>query len=143
MAQKVLIKLENNQDFLENNDSEKIEKKYYGELYKKKKKYYLSYNEDSEGIDGVRTILKIDPAAERVLLMRHEPAEMKQDFKIGRKIEGYFSTEYGSIKTAVKTEHLKIEIKEKSGKIKIRYQLYLGGELSSEHSLKLSYKYSD
>lgn len=143
MNQKVLIKLENKQNFLENRDSDKIEKKYYGELYKKKQKYYLSYNEDSEGIDGARTILKIDPAEQRVLLMRQEPAEMKQDFKIGRKIEGYFSTEYGSIKTAVKTNHLKIDIKEKSGKIHIKYQLYLGGELSSGHSLKLSYKNSD
>jgi len=140
MNQKVLIKLKNKQDFLENRNSEKIEKEYHGELYEKNQKYYLRYNEDSEGLEGIRTILKIDPKAERVLLMRHEPAEMKQDFKIGRKIEGYFNTEYGEIKTAVKTKHLKIEIKEKSGKIDIKYQLYLAGEISSEHSLKLSYE---
>lgn len=143
MNQKVSIKLENKQNFLENRESQKIAREYPGELYKKQQKYYLSYNEDSEGIDGARTILKIDPAAKRVLLMRQKPAEMKQDFKIGKKIRGYFSTEYGNIKIAVKTNHLKIDIKEKSGKIKIKYQLYLGGELSSEHSLKLSYTISD
>ncbi len=143
MDQKILIKLKNKQDFLENRESDKIEKEYTGEFYKKKQKYYLSYNEDSEGINGAKTILKIDPAAERVLLMRQEPAEMKQDFKIGKKIRGYFSTGYGSIKTAVKTNQLKINIKEKSGEIKIKYQLYLGEELSSKHSLKLNYKHLD
>jgi uncharacterized beta-barrel protein YwiB (DUF1934 family) len=143
MNQKVLIKLENKQNFIDDIENEKIAKEYSGELYKKQKKYYLSYNENSEGIEGARTILKIDPTAQRVLLMRQKPAEMKQDFKIGKKIKGYFSTEYGNIKTAVKTNHLKIDIKEKSGKIHIKYQLYLGGELSSEHSLKLSYKNSN
>lgn len=143
MSQKVLIKLENKQDFLENRDGEHIKKEYYGELYIKQDKYYLSYAEDSEGMGSARTILKIDPEAQRVLLMRQEPAEMKQDFRSGRKIEGYFKTEYGNIKTAVKTSRLKIDIEEKGGNIQIEYQLYLGGELSSAHILKLSYRNSD
>jgi len=139
MNKKVLIKLENEQDFVENNNSEQISLEFDGEFYEKREKFYLSYNDHSEGLEGAQTILKIDPQAERVLLMRKEPAEMKQDFKIGEKIKGYLNTQYGEIKTSVKTKRLEIDIKEKKGRIKIKYELYLGGELSSNHYLELSY----
>ena len=139
MKKKILIKLENRQDFVDDQPGTDIKNEFKGELYIKKEKYYLRYNDQSEGIDGARTILKIDPKAERVLLLREEPAEMKQTFKKAQKIKGYFKTAYGKLELAVKTRDLKIDIEDNNGIIKIEYQLFLGGELSSKHKLKLSY----
>lgn len=139
MSKKVLIKLENKQDFSGKQPAVDIKHEFNGELYIKKEKYYLSYNDHSEGIDGARTILKIDPERERVLLLREEPAEMKQTFKKAEKIKGYFKTAYGKLELAVKTSDLKIDIEDNNGIIKIEYHLFLGGELSSNHKLKLSY----
>ncbi|ADQ13854.1 DUF1934 domain-containing protein [Halanaerobium hydrogeniformans] len=139
MNKKVLIKLENRQDYVGEQAATNIKSEFKGELYIKKEKYYLSYNDHSEGLDGARTILKIDPKTERVLLLREEPAEMKQTFKKAQKIKGYFKTAYGKLELAVKTSHLKIDIEDSNGIIKIEYQLFLGGELSSQHKLKLSY----
>jgi len=139
MKKKVFIKLKNRQEFLENKNIEEVEKDYQGEFYKKRDKFYLSYIEDSEGIEGAKTILKIDPHKKRVLLLRQKPAEMKQDFQTGEKQKGYFDTEYGRINLSVKTDSLKIDISKDAGIISINYKLYLSGELSSEHSLSLSF----
>lgn len=140
MSKSVSIKLENIQDFIENDEQDKIKNEYNGEFYIKNEKLYLSYEDDSEGMEGALTIVKIDPERERVLLLRQDPAAMKQDFLVGKKQDGYFKTPYGEIKIAVKTTELEIDINENTGIIKINYQLFLGGELNAEHRLKLNYK---
>lgn len=140
MNKNVSIKLENVQEIVEDEGVEKFKNRFQGEFYQKNEKFYLSYEDDSEGIDGAQTIVKIDPEKERVLLLRHQPAAMKQDFIIGKKQDGYFGTPYGEIEIAVKTKTLEIDITESTGIIKINYQVFLGGELNAEHRLKLSYK---
>ena len=140
MSKNVAIKLENVQQIIDDNDQQQINNNYQGEFYIKNEKLYLSYEDDAEGMDQARTIVKIDPERERVLLLRHEPAAMKQDFVIGKKQEGYFKTAYGEIKIAVKTTNLEIDINDNTGIIKINYQVYLGGELNAEHRLKINYK---
>lgn len=140
MSKKVSIKLENVQQIVDDQEKQKINNNYQGEFYIKNEKLYLSYEDNAEGIDGSQTIVKIDPDRERVLLLRQEPAAMKQDFVCGKKQEGYFKTAYGEIKIAVKTKRLEMEISEKSGLIRINYQVFLGGELNAEHHLKINYK---
>lgn len=140
MSKDVSIKLENIQDFIEDKESEKVDNRYQGEFYIKNEKLYLSYEEEAEGLDGARTIIKIDPERERVLLMRQSPAAMRQDFVIGEKQDGYFKTPYGEIKISIKTQKLKIDVGEDTGIIKIDYQVFLGGSLNAEHRLRLNYK---
>lgn len=142
MSKNVSIKLVNLQDFITDNDQEIIENEYNGQFYIKNEKLYLSYEDHGEGIDGAQTVVKIDPERERVLLLRQDPAAMKQDFVVGKKQKGYFNTAYGEIKIAVKTTKLEIDISDNTGIIKINYQLFLGGELNAEHQLKLNYKIS-
>ena len=140
MSKKCSIKLENLQKLTDDPEKQKINNQYRGEFYIKNEKLYLSYLDDAEGMDGSQTIVKIDPERERVLLLRQEPAAMKQDFRIGKKQEGYFKTAYGEIKMAVKTKRLEMEISDNSGLIRINYQVFLGGELNAEHHLKINYK---
>lgn len=140
MNKNISIKLENQQKIIDAEEKENFSSSFQGELYQKNDKLYLSYNDHSEGIDGAQTIVKIDSEKERVLLLRHQPAAMKQDFIAGEKMAGYFNTCYGEIEISVKTEAVEIEADLESGLIKISYQVFLGGELNAEHRLKLSYK---
>jgi len=140
MSKNVSIKLENVQQLIDDQEKQQLNNQYQGEFYIKNEKLYLSYQDDAEGIDSSRTVVKIDPERERVLLLRHEPAAMKQEFVCGKKQEGYFKTAYGEIKMAVKTKRLEMEISDNSGLIRINYQVFLGGELNAEHHLKINYK---
>lgn len=140
MKKDVLIKLENSQKIVDDDNSQQINNNYQGKFYIKNEKLYLSYQDNAQGMDKAHTTIKIDPQRERVLLLRQDPAAMKQDFIIGEKQQGYFKTAYGEIKIAVKTKALDIDISDKKGVIKINYQVYLGGELNAEHHLKLKYK---
>jgi uncharacterized beta-barrel protein YwiB (DUF1934 family) len=140
MSKNCSIKLENVQQIIDGQEKQHFNNNYQGEFYIKNEKLYLSYLDDAEGMDGSQTIVKIDPERERVLLLRQEPAAMKQDFRTGKKQEGYFKTAYGEIKMAVKTKRLEMEIRDNSGLIRINYQVYLGGELNAEHHLKINYK---
>ena len=140
MSKNVSIKLENVQKLIDDQEKQQINNQYQGEFYIKNEKLYLSYQDDAEGIDSAQTVVKIDPHRERVLLLRHEPAAMKQEFVCGKKQEGYFKTAYGEIEMAVKTKRLEMEISDNSGLIRINYQVFLGGELNAEHHLKINYK---
>ena len=140
MSKNVSIKLENVQQLIDDQEKQQLNNQYQGEFYIKNEKLYLSYQDDAEGIDSSRTVVKIDPERERVLLLRHEPAAMKQEFVCGKKQEGYFKTAYGEIEMAVKTKRLEMEISDNSGLIRINYQVFLGGELNAEHHLKINYK---
>ena len=140
MSKNVSIKLENVQQIIDDQEKQQINNSYQGEFYIKNEKLYLKYEDDAEGIAGAPTVVKIDPERERVLLLRQEPAAMKQNFVCGKKQEGYFKTAYGEIKMAVKTKRLEMEITDNSGLIKINYQVFLGGELNAEHRLKINYK---
>lgn len=140
MSRNVSIKLENVQELIDDQEKQKINNQYQGEFYIKNDKLYLKYEDDAEGIEGAQTVVKIDPERERVLLLRQDPAAMKQDFVCGKKQEGYFKTDYGEIKMAVKTKKLEMEISDNAGLIRINYQVFLGGELNAEHHLKIIYK---
>jgi uncharacterized beta-barrel protein YwiB (DUF1934 family) len=140
MSKNVSIKLENVQQIIDDQEKQQINNHYQGEFYIKNEKLYLSYKDDAEGIGRSQTVVKIDPERERVLLLRQDPAAMKQDFVCGKKQEGYFKTAYGEIKMAVKTKKLEMEISENAGLIRINYQVFLGGELNAEHHLKINYK---
>ena len=140
MSKNVSIKLENVQQITDDQEKQQINNSYQGEFYIKNEKLYLKYKDDGEGMAGAQTVVKIDPEQERVLLLRQQPAAMKQDFVCGKKQEGYFKTAYGEIKMAVKTKRLEIELSENTGLIRINYQVFLGGELNAEHHLKINYK---
>ncbi|SFL17310.1 DUF1934 domain-containing protein [Halanaerobium salsuginis] len=139
MTQAVKIRLENKQLLTGETEENKIIKNYQGQLQLKNSKIYLKFKDHSEGLAGARTVIKIDPAAERMLLLREDPAALKQDFSVGEKETGYFKTEYGSIDLAVKTSSLEFDLAATKGIIKINYQLFLAGSLNAEHYLKLSY----
>ena len=142
MKQKIEITVKNNQLTEENreNTTSKINSRETGYFYRKNKFYYLVYNDHSEGLDGARTIVRIDPEIEEILLMRKSPAKMKQTFISGQKTEGIYETQYGKLNIKNRTNHLDFNISEKKGKIIINYDLYINGKLSNKNKLKILYR---
>ena len=118
-------------DFLKN-DSE-------GFFYIKDNIYYLIYKDYSEGIKGARTTLKIDPVEKRILLLRSDPAEMKQIFSIGEKTKGFYKVEGKKLKLEVDTKNIQIELSKFQGKIQVEYDLYLMGEMIGKSNLEINY----
>ena len=139
MKFKVNIEVKNKQK-IKFGEDDLIKNSSDGIFYIKDDVYYLVYEDFSEGIEGARTTLKIDPIEERVLLLRADPAAMKQNFCIGEKTRGYYQVDDSKLRLEVETTKINFDLLEDEGKIKIEYVLYLMGEKTSESSLKINYK---
>ncbi|MGM0437308.1 MAG: DUF1934 domain-containing protein [Bacillota bacterium] len=139
MKYEVNIEIKNKQN-LESAETDFLENSSEGLFYIKNDIYYLIYDDYSEGIQGSRTTLKIEPEENRILLMRAEPAEMKQVFIEKEKTKGFYQIENQKVSLEVETEDIQIELKELEGKIELEYTQYLMGEVIGKHSLKINYK---
>ncbi len=112
-----------------------------GYLYPKKQAVFLQYEEDSEGLKGVKTTLKLEK--ERVTLIRHGKVSMNQTFEKGLKHEGGYQTPYGNIPLITDTTDIEIAIGQDEGLIRIFYNLYLAEDLSSNNTLEIAYQKMD
>ena len=73
MKYEVNIEIKNKQN-VEGAETDFLTNSSEGFFYIKNNIYYLIYNDYSEGIEGAKTTLKIDPEENRILLMRAKPA---------------------------------------------------------------------
>ncbi|MGM0602151.1 MAG: DUF1934 domain-containing protein [Bacillota bacterium] len=140
MEEEVIIKITGRQKFINNGEKDKIEQEVTGRLFLKNSKYYLIYNDDSPGVDGAEAKLKIDLEDEQLLLMRADPAPMKQKFITGEITEGYYGKAGHKFDISVDTEKIVLQADLKSGEIKVDYRLYFNGELTSENKLTIRYR---
>ncbi|AZR74053.1 hypothetical protein BBF96_12000 [Anoxybacter fermentans] len=136
MATEILISIKN----LQKQDGEKniINYQTRGFLYDKGQATYLQYEESAEGLEGVRTTLKLEK--NRVTLIRHGKVSMCQVFEEGVKDESQYKTSYGSIPLSTDTKRLEQALGFDEGRIRIYYDLYLGDELTSNNTLEIIYQ---
>ena len=139
MKYEVNIEIKNKQN-LEGAETDFLKNSNEGIFYLKNNIYYLVYNDYSEGLQGAKTTLKIEPEENRILLMRAKPAEMKQIFVEKEKTKGFYQINEQEVSLEVETEDIQIELEELEGKIELEYTQYLMGEIIGEHSLKINYK---
>ncbi len=121
-------------------DEEELSFSGSGTLYRKKGKIYLVYEEKSEGIQGAKTTIKIDPEQKRVFLTRKGPGSINQEFIEGKVHHDSYNTAQGSLNLKTETREISIEITREAGRIEIEYDLYLGGGFFASNSLKITYK---
>lgn len=140
MEEEVIIKITGRQKFIHNGENDKIEQEVTGRLFLKNGKYYLIYNDDSQGIDGAEAKLRIDLKAEQLLLMRSDPAPMKQKFIAGEITDGYYGRPGQKFDISVVTEKMSLQADMNSGEIEVYYCLYFNGELTSENKLFIRYR---
>lgn len=139
MKYEVNIEIKNKQN-VEGAETDFLTNSSEGFFYIKNNIYYLIYDDYSEGIEGAKTTLKIDPEENRILLMRAKPAAMKQVFIEQEKTEGFYHVNEQEVSLEVETEDIQIELDELEGKIELEYTQYLMGEIIGKNSLEVNYK---
>lgn len=135
MPLSILIDVRNLQ--LQDGEQNIIHYKTRGYLYQKGQATYLQYQEGAEGLEGVQTTLKIEK--DRVTLIRHGELSMNQVFKSGTMTEGIYRTPWGQFDMGTETTNIEMALGFEEGRFRIFYKLYLGGELTSENTLELTY----
>lgn len=126
----------NSEHYYGYDNSDIIDYKGRGNIYKKRNKYYIIY--DDENYNKARTTIRIEPEGERVYINRNNP-KLKQFFDPGKKTKGSYITPYGEFSLEIETSLLKIEVNDKMGCLNIRYVLYLNGKYTSQNFLNISW----
>ena len=139
MEKKVKIQINSTQDLVEG-ESDVIEFEEEGIFYIKNDIYYLVYKNQAEGLDGARTIVKIDPGQDQIIILRSKPAKMEQTFRKDETLEGSYSTQYGNLRIKNKTEVLEYNLNQTGGKINLVYDLFINNQKYTKNKLKISYQ---
>lgn len=109
-----------------------------GLLYQKGQATYLQYEEGTEGLEGVQTTLKLEK--DRVTLIRHGDMGLRQVFEEGKKDSCEYHTAFGSLSMMTETQGLEHALGMDEGRIRITYNVYFAGDLSSNNTLEVVYE---
>ncbi len=119
---------------------DRINQQVKGNLFVKNGVIYLHYDEIKEGLAGASTTIKLDQRSNRVMIIRRQPARMKQVFIPGKKTESFYQTAAGNLEIAIKTEQILLAINDEDGTVRINYNTYINQQLTADNRLKISYK---
>ncbi|MFP4662058.1 MAG: DUF1934 domain-containing protein [Halanaerobiales bacterium] len=122
------------EQFYGHDNSDIMEHKGSGKLYRKRSKYFIIYEDEN----FKKTSLRIIPGENKVIIHRQEP-ELKQIFIVNNKTKGKYVTPYGVFKLGICTSNLDIVIGKEKGIIKIKYDLYMNGHYTSKNYLSISW----
>mgnify|MGYP006293520157 CR=1 FL=1 len=110
-----------------------------GQLYEKQNAYYLQYEGVSEGLEGIKTTLKIKE--NKVKLIRRGQVETRQEFIPEEETRFNYQTPYGTLKFSIVVQELTMEVEPTQGEINLEYELFdEQGEVVSTNYLHVEYK---
>ncbi|OEH93239.1 DUF1934 domain-containing protein [Bacillus solimangrovi] len=111
-----------------------------GMKYKKNDSLFLSFEENLEGIDKVKTIMKL--TENELFIMRSGGVTMRQNFRVGELLAGSYQSPYGTMAMETKTEriHYQFNDKKREGKLDLAYRLKMQAEEAGRYRLTLTYK---
>lgn len=135
MSKSVTINVESSQD--DGSDQEQITTQSNGQLYQKSGTYYLKYEETAEGLEGVKTTIKIKE--EEVTLIRQGNVRTIQSFAPGKRTDFDYKTPYGTLNLALEVEEFNLNINETDGEIQLEYAVYSEEGLVSNNQLAIKY----
>ncbi len=136
LSHDVLITIDSSQK--QNDDATEISFQTKGRLYNKNGTYYLKYEEELEGLEGVESTLKLEE--NRVTLIRQGEVRTLQKFISGRRTEFEYNTLYGTLQLEVEVDRLSVELDSEQGRVDLVYKLYKSETLISINQLSISYK---
>ncbi|MFW6238965.1 MAG: DUF1934 domain-containing protein [Bacillota bacterium] len=108
-------------------------------LHRKNGKYYLIYQDFSEGLSGARTVIKADPEKQEMTLLRHKPAEMQQTFVAGERKKGRYALKTGRLELETETRTLHLDLGLTRGFVEVEYRVFLNGSPVSRNKLQINY----
>lgn len=116
----------------------KIETTALGRYYLKNDVHYLTYIDSQLSREGFQTTTLIKVYNDHIVLARMGDIEQRQEFRVGRKTGGTYSTPYGKIELAVMAHNIKTDFQVSSGAIDISYDLEVDGQWQSENVLSIT-----
>ncbi|MFW6034655.1 MAG: DUF1934 domain-containing protein [Halothermotrichaceae bacterium] len=140
MKKKIGLNISNTQFFIDSEDIDNITYQSQGLLYLKNNKYYLIYNNNTQGFAGSRTKIKINYKGQKVSLLRDRPAQLRQFFEEGKKLKGFYQINAGKIKLETYTSEIDINIKKNKGDLFIKYSLFFNGQPTNKNQLKINWE---
>ncbi len=138
MKKEVIIGVTGTQRFAEGYDN-KQEFMTVGTLNEHKGFFYLSYQESEiNGMEGVTTILRIEP--NHVILKRSGSAEAKQEFRPGVLYRSTYITPIGNLLLSVLPEKVESYLTAQGGRISLKYDLFVDDKFVSHNALVITIK---
>ncbi|MGM0502552.1 MAG: DUF1934 domain-containing protein [Bacillota bacterium] len=119
-------------------EQEQMSMQSNGELYQKKGVYYLKYQEQSEGLEGVKTTLKIKE--EELTLIRQGQVRTIQKFAPETRTEFDYQTPYGTLELALEVNKWELDVNKTVGKISLEYAVYSKDGLVSNNYLDIKFE---
>ena len=135
MGKRVTINVESSQD--DGSEQEEITTQSNGDLYQKNGTYYLKYEETAEGLEGVKTTVKIKE--QEVTLIRQGQVRTMQSFVPDTKTDFDYKTPYGTLNLTLEVEEFNLNVNETDGEIQLEYAVYSEEGLVSNNQLAIKY----
>lgn len=108
-----------------------------GRLYRKKGKYFISYDESElTGLQGSRTTLKLD--GPNVTMTRTGTFPTQMLFSEHQRHVGLYQTEAGAMTISTHTSHVRNTIGENGGNLEIDYSLEVDSNFAGENRFEMA-----
>lgn len=119
-----------------NGEDTVIELVSQGKYYEKSGVKYIIYDEtEVTGLEGVRTTIKLYPQS--VVLLRNGKVHMRHQYVLDQTQEALYETPMGSLKLAVKTHEMDINVQDGVGYVHLGYDISVAGEWQYYNQLKI------
>ncbi|WP_211231328.1 DUF1934 domain-containing protein [Halonatronum saccharophilum] len=110
-----------------------------GNVYDKGGVYYIKYEDNLEGLKGVKTTLKVKD--DILSIIRQGKVRSIQEFNAQEKTDFEYKTQYGVLNLGIEVHRMGIDVGPSSGRIKVDYNLYdQEGRVISRNTLNISYE---
>ena len=101
--------------------------------------WVLEYD-DVQDEEKAHIVLTMQPERGRVRMQRMGMVSSVLDFLPGEKIASRYVTVYGEIPVAVDTHRVDILMQESGGELRLRYDVYMGGERTSGAHMEITWR---
>jgi uncharacterized beta-barrel protein YwiB (DUF1934 family) len=139
MKKQINLKIKSIIDY-EDQDDETIEITTEGEIYVKRDKTYITYEESEiSGMENSKTVLVINND-EHVEMIRFGTINSKMHFKLNEQTNTRYKTQYGNFQMVIMTNIIDntINFDTEEGILILEYRLHVKGLSKSRNHLKIS-----
>lgn len=111
-------------------DSEQVDLVTEGKYVQRGSKRYYTYTEtELSGMEGVKTLIKVDEQSDTVEIIRYIDGESAMVYKLKETTESKYITPYGYMDITIHTHQMNLELDENGlGVICLEYYLNIMGE---------------
>lgn len=121
-------------------ENENIEIITEGELYTKRDKIYITYEESEiSGMENSKTVLVIN-SNQYIEMIRFGSTNSKMHFKLDQETNTVYKTQYGNFQMVINTKKINntVDFEAEEGSITLDYKLHVKGLSKSSNHLKVS-----